>query len=166
MARLRKLGMMFRLIGSFILVAILVAAVGTAGLVSLNTLDRNANAISTVNVPNITYLLRTNADVANAVRYTRAAVLSTTASQRKTWADKATIARNQVERDWLMYTSLLGLGEKDLALVAQADPLFQRWLSLDAQVGQLATQNTATAHAEGSRISVGPESLLATAITD
>jgi signal transduction histidine kinase len=162
----RDLRMMPKLIGSFILLAFLAAAVGTAGLVGLNTLDSEVNSISTVNVPNITYRFRTKADVADSVRYTRAAVLATTASQSKAYADKAAVTREQAKTDWQTLRSLPSLGEADRALAAQVDPLVRRWLSLDAQVGQLAVQNTAASHAEAGSISVGPEALLATSITD
>src|ERR1035437_4317245 len=107
----RDLRMMPKLIGSFILLAFLAAAVGTAGLVGLNTLDSEVNSISTVNVPNITYLFRTRADVADSVRYTRAAVLATTASQSKAYADKAAVTREQAKTDWQTLRSLPSLGE-------------------------------------------------------
>jgi|GEM_PF-971229 len=162
----RTSGIMLRLLGSFILVGVLAVAVGAAGLVGLTTLDSNLHTISAVNVPNITYLLRTKADLADAIRYTRAAVIAPTSSLSGANAAKATVARNQAWSDWQTYWALPWLGKADLALAAKINPLFKQWLPLDAEVGQLGVQHTAASNAAGGRISIGPEARVAIPITN
>ena len=161
MSLLRSTPLMPKLIGGFVLVAILAATVGAAGLIGLNTLNNNVSTISTVHLRNITDLLRTRSYLADAVRDTRAAVIVPSTSQGRIDATTATTARDQARSDLQTYRSLHGLNGADRSLAAAVDPLFTQWFRLDAEVGAFGADNTAASNAEASRVSLGPEEQLA-----
>ena len=135
-----RLPLMPRLIGGFVLVAILAATVGAAGLIGLNTLNNNVSTISTVHLRNITDLLRTRSYLADAVRDTRAAVIVPSTSQGRIDATTATTARDQARSDWQTYRSITGLIGADRSFAAAVDPLFTQWFRLDAEVGAFGAE--------------------------
>ena len=158
MTRLHSTSMMPKLIGSFVLVAILAAAVGAAGLFGLNTLNNNISTISTVHLRNITDLLRTRSYLADAVRYTRAALIVPSKSQGEIDAKTATTARDDASSDWQTYRSLRGLNGTDRAIAAAVDPLFKRWFQLDVEVGQFGAENTTASDSEAGKVSLARSS--------
>jgi len=165
MAWFRNVRMTPKLIGSFVLVAILTAVVAGAGFLGLQAQDSQVAHISNVSVPNVVALLETQRDLANAVRYSRGEILASSSTEIAQFQAKAAAARALALQDWQVELASPFDNAQEQTLSSQMTPLFQQWAASETQVEQLASKNTTAADAQAHSLSAGAETQLATTLT-
>ena len=138
----RNLRMTPKLIGSFVVMAILAAVVAGAGYFGLQAQNTQVTHIKTVSYPNVAAIQNTLLDSADAIRYSRGAILASTTAQSASLADKALAADALAAKDWQTTLALPFDNAQEQALSNQTTPLLQQWIALDTQVAQLAAKNT------------------------
>ena len=165
MSWFRNLRMTPKLIGSFVLMAVLAAVVAGAGYLGLQSLDTQFNTVKNVSVPNVTAIQNTQYDIAQAIRYSRGALLSGNATDSASYVDKSTAAQKQAAADWQTSLNLPIDGAREQNLSNQITPELSNWASLDAQVVSLASKNSAAANKQATTISTGSEKTAGNTVT-
>lgn len=165
MAWYRNLRMTPKLVGSFILMAVLTTVVGGAGYLGLRTQNSSLNTLTTISVPAVALLQGTELDLADAIRYSRGAVLATNKADIASYATKAEAAVARVQADWKTNFEVPFDDDYELNLSNQTTPLLQQWVTLDTQVVALARQNTTAADLAATRLSTGAEKTVANQVT-
>jgi methyl-accepting chemotaxis protein len=136
-----------KLIGSFVLVAILAALVGGVGLLGMSTMNTQMSNLTGNYVPSLNRLRQVDADISAAMSSSRSTVLSTSASDSMTQANSATTARNDALNDFQAYLALPSSGAQKADLAANIRAELTAWADLDAQVGRLGSENTKVSNA-------------------
>ena len=154
-----------KLVGSFSLMAVLAAIVAGATYLGLSAQNAQVTHLKNVSFANVSVIQDAQSDMNAAIRYSRAAVLASTTTQITTYGDKAIAFGTQAQQDWQASLALPVDNAQEQALANQTTPLLPQGATLDARVVQLARQNTATAKAAATRISIGNEPTTANQIT-
>jgi len=146
-----------KLIGSFVLVALLTGVVGATGLVGLNAVQSKMDQVTGVQTPNLVYLLKVKDGIDAEKSATRGMVLSTTVAKKTDLNGDATNARAQVKGAFQAYLALPFASAHEQAIAAHLQAALPTWQALSEQVGRLAFQNTPAATAQARTISFGAE---------
>ena len=161
----RNLRMTPKLIGSFVLVAILAAVVGGAGLLGMNSMNRQINSVTNVDVPSLNHLRQADADLNAAMRFTRGSAMSPSTSMSMTQSNSATTARTDALEEFQAYNALPTGSAQEASLAIKTQAELAAWAKLDAQVGTYAALNTKLSNAQAASISLGSERDAALALT-
>jgi len=172
-----------KLIGSFVLVALLTGVVGGTGLqpirkvpeyalrgcislpddfpdrllVGLNAVQSKMDQVTGVQTPNLVYLLNVKDGIDAEKSATRGMVLSTTVAKKTDLNGDATNARAQVNQAFQAYLALPFANAHEGAIAAHLQAALPTWQALSEQVSRLAFQNTPVATAQARTISFGAE---------
>ncbi len=165
MAWFRNLRMTPKLIGSFVLMAVLAAVVAGAGYLGLQSQDNSLKTLTTISMPAVALLQGTQLDMSDAIRYSRGAVMSSSKAEIDSYAAKSAAALTRVQEDWKTNFEVPFDDAYELNLSNRTTPLLQQWTALDTQVVQLARQNTPASKAAATKISTGTEKTVANQVT-
>ena len=152
----RNLRISPKLIGSFILVAILAALVGGAGFMGLQAQNTQVNHLKNVSIPSVEHVQDVQADVLRVAAYSLAARTSSKQAEVNTFISFAVAAQNQAVKDWQAALDLPFDTSAEATLAGQTTPALQQWLAVETQAEQLTLQNTAASKAQAGALSTGP----------
>ncbi len=154
---LNNIRMTPKLIGSFILVALLAAMVGGAGLLGMNSIKAKMDWVTGNSVPSLNALHIVAADINGAIRFTRGDAMTSDPALSLSFEGQAQVMRQDAWQQWQGYQALPYNNGHEAAIAGQTQPMLQAWMTLDARVGSLSAQNTSASNTEASRISLGSE---------
>ena len=153
----RNMRMARKLIGSFVLVALLTGVVGGTGLFGLNAVQSKMDQVMGVQTPALVDLLNVKDGIDAEKSATRGMVLSTTVAKKTDLNGDATNARAQVKGALRAYLTLPFASAHEGAIAGRLQAALPMWQALSEQVGRLAIQNTPHADAQARVISFGAE---------
>ena len=130
----RNLRMTRRLVGSFVLVAILAAVVGGAGLLGLHEENDQFHHVENVSVPSLSHIQDVQTDAVSVAAYGEAALVSTSQSDVNAMLDHATAALNSTLQDWQAVLALPFDSTAEAALARQTIPLLHAGDRIQATV--------------------------------
>jgi len=163
MAWIHNTSVALKLMGGFVLVALLAGLVGGLGIAGLNTVQQKMDDVTGDSVPSLVQAQTINYDLAAAVRDTRGALLAPTAAGSAALAAQAaqfrSAAQSQFNAYWsgLHVTGPLAAGPAELQRARQDQTLLPQWVSLDKQVDALAASSAAGDKANGAALATGSE---------
>jgi methyl-accepting chemotaxis protein len=146
-----------KLMGSFIVLALLAGIVGGAGFLGLQSLHNRLNRVSNVSGPKLVDLLTIQGNINWEMRATRGEILASTAAKIADVSGDAVAARAAVAQ---AYTALLALpadSRQEAAMVKRMGVSIASWSAASVEVQHIATANTPAAKAEATRLSLGHE---------
>jgi methyl-accepting chemotaxis protein len=155
-----------KLIGSFILVAVLAGVTGGIGLLGLTTVHSHLIDITQNSVPSELQLSAAVSAMNEAMRNSRADVMTNDPAQSKDLSQEATSTEGEAWDNFQTYASLPFGSAREATVASQVRSLLQQWRALDAQVVRYGDQTSAAALAAGTRLSLGAEQSLAARLTD
>jgi methyl-accepting chemotaxis protein len=158
----RNLRMMPKLIGSFVLVAILAAMVGGAGLLGVSALGSSVNTITADTLPSITALIRTQRDMNESMNNTNETIVAPNNALAQQIRADAVTTRAETLKDYASYFALLTSGTAEFAAAQEANTLLGAWAALDQQGAFLGASSQ---DAAAVRVIIGQERPLALRIT-
>ncbi|HXT35097.1 MAG TPA: methyl-accepting chemotaxis protein [Chloroflexota bacterium] len=158
---LNNIRMAPKLIGSFVLVALLAALTGGIGLIGLSTVHSHLTAITQNSVPAELQLRAADSAIHEAMRNSRGDVMTSDPAQGKLLAQAATTAEGEAEKQFHAYASSPFGNTHEASVASEVGSLLQQWSALDAAVVRDGDQNTAAASAAGARLSLGQEQAVA-----
>jgi len=165
----RNMRMTPRLVGSFVLVALLAGVVGLAGYVGLTSTRSNLVAI-TNSSPRLVLLLKADSEVATTTADLRGSIMSPDPGKSAQLATAAEAARSAAAGLFQQYEATPSSGARDAVLTTQVHSLLQHWIALDQQTQKIVQSGDLTALVSGTALSVGAEldaaSKLSTSLTD
>jgi len=138
MSWLRNLRLMPKMMGSFVLVAILTAIVGAAGLQGVSTLGDRVHDITGDSLPSITAIIRTQRDLNESMLDTDMSIGAATSALARQYAAAAATARDDMRSDIDSYVNLISPTSPDAADGRQVQTILGQWASLDEQAAGLA----------------------------
>lgn len=147
------LSMRPKLIGGFMLIALLALVVGGAGLIGLRTGQDNLRSVTTGSSPSLVHLLRADDAINASMGFTRGVLASTSYQQGLDLAKQSNITRATAQRELQLYVATPHSNKQEGATAALAQRLFLAWAKLDAKVSTLVFDDPTTA----SSISLGSE---------
>ncbi len=154
---IRDLRLMPKLLGSFVLVALLAAVVAGAGVVGLNGVKSKVDTLTTADVPSLNALRQASGDVNFAIRYTRGAMITNDAKLAATWAGEAGPMRTDALKQFAIYQSFPYGSAQEASLAADTKPVLDAWIALNAQTESYAAKVAPAARAKAIALSLGTE---------
>ena len=151
----RNLRITPKLIGSFILVAILATLVGGAGFIGLQAQNTQVNHLKNVSIPSVGHVQDVQADVLRVAAYSLAALTSSSQADVNTFTGFAIGAQNQAMKDWQAALALPFDSSAEATLAGQTTPALQQWMAEMAQAEQLTRLNTPASKGQAGAILTG-----------
>ncbi len=158
----RNLRISPKLIGSFVLVALLAVLVGGIGISNLGTLRGSFDAVSGDSVPSLVQALTIRSDIQQAMMDSRAVGQAHSAAQVAQFEAAAQAARQDAAAQFKVYSS--GIGDntsEEYHRAMQSQAWLQQWMALDQRAITLGASSSASANAQSDALSVGQENTLA-----
>ncbi len=157
MAWLNNILMAPKLIGSFVVVALLAGVVGGAGLLGLDAMQSRMDSITGNATPGLVYLLTVQSNVNWEMRATRGAILARTSAKIADVSGDAVAARAAALGAFSSYQALPHNNAYEAAVAARLQGGLPRWAVLSEQVQRLAASNTPRGKAAATQLSLGGE---------
>ena len=155
-----------KLMGSFLLVAVLAGLVGGTGLRALGETHYWLGRIADDSVPSLVQVLQVREDTSLVVRYTRGMILTRDAAEVARYDRLAAAVRADVRVQFAAYDAeITHPHTPEAAQARRLRALLARWLPLNARIAHLAALRTTTSDAAAARLSVGPESQVIRRVT-
>lgn len=126
MAWYRNLRLTPKLIGSFVLVAILAAVVGGAGFAGLHSQNTQVDRLTSVSIPSLGHIQDVQADTLMADAYLQGGILTAAQSGVNLMIDSAGAAEAQAQKDWQAALDLPFDTAAAATLARQTTPLLQQ----------------------------------------
>jgi len=161
----RNLRMTPKLVGSFILIALLAGIVAGAGYLGLRSQNAEVTRITTTSEPKIAALLSTQRDMNASLRYTRGAILATSSALDSQRVDKAVAARAQMLQEWQSLQRLPADDAQQRTMATVVASMLRQWAAFEDQIGRLALAHSTAATSQAIALSDGPEYALNTTLT-
>jgi len=162
----RDLRMAPKLIGSFVLVALLGGLGSVVGIFGLNATGSDLSTIMDKRVASVLDLDSVTSAVHEAIRNSRGDVLVVDPTVAKTLSANARAAEASALQYFKLYTKIPFSSTREATLARQAGVDLQQWEKVDAQVVALADNGSQMSVAQATSITTGPEQTLAQQITD
>jgi methyl-accepting chemotaxis protein len=154
---LNNIRMTPKLLGSFVLVALLAGVVGGVGLIGMANIHAQLQRVTNTASPAQTDAVLVQDNVNFEMRATRGEILASTAAKIADVSGDAEAARAAAWQALLHLRALPHLPPHVAAVAAQMQPLVARWMSLSVQVQHTAAANTPAAKQVATRLSLGAE---------
>jgi len=149
--------MMPKLLGSFVVMALLAATVGGVGLAGLNGVQSTMDQMTGASTPGVVALLETQNSVNFAMRATRGEILASTPAKIADVGGDATRERAAAWQAFQRYQALPHGSAHETAVAARAEQSLRRWMALSVRVQQVAAFNTGQSDAAAIKLSLGVE---------
>src|SRR5258708_6314730 len=107
-----------KMIGSFVLVALLAGLVGAAGIKGINSLQQNVDSLTGDTVPSMLQIANVRDGVDFAFRFSRGVIMSTNPVQQRSFATKAQAGRNDALAQFQQYLAGITDPNSDEARIA------------------------------------------------
>ena len=158
MGWINNIRLMPKLIGSFVLVALLACLVGGVGVNGLGSLHDTVTTLTGDSVPSLTQAMTIREDIVQAMSATRAIGQTTNASQIAQFVAQAQAARQDALREFQGYfAGIQDHHSEEYRRAVQSKALLQQWAALDMRSALLGAQANSAANAQSDQLSVGPE---------
>jgi len=157
MAWLNNILMAPKLIGSFVVVALLAGVVGGAGLLGLDAMQSRMDSITGNATPGLVYLLTVQSNVNWEMRATRGVILARTPAKIADVSGDAVAARAAALGAFKNYQALPHNTAYEASVAARLQGGLPRWAVLSEQVQRLAASNTPRGKAAATQLSLGGE---------
>ncbi|HVC79407.1 MAG TPA: methyl-accepting chemotaxis protein [Chloroflexota bacterium] len=154
---LGNLRMAPKLVGSFVLVAILAGIIGGVGLQGVRNLQDKIRWNTQVAAPGLVDLLQVQSNINFGIRATRGVILASTPAKI---ADVSGDAKNSwaaTQQYLQQYIALPALNTHAAQVAARLQQNLQLWISRSQEVQRLGALNTPAGDAAATKLSLGPE---------
>ncbi len=143
MSWFRNLSMTPKLIGSFVLVALLAGVVALAGYSGLSSTESKLVGL-TQSAPRLIYLLKADGDLTAAMNFTRGSIMTFDKQQAAREAESAQAARENAWAQFASYEALTPTSAEDVKETKLVSGLLRRWMTLNEKTQQLSVSTDVT----------------------
>ena len=154
---LRNLRMAPKLIGSFVLVALLAGIIGGVGLQGVRNLQDKVRWNTQVAAPGLVDLLLVQSNINFGIRATRGVILASTAAKIADVSGDAAASWAATQQYLQQYMALTALSPHEAQVAANLHQNLLLWISRSQEVRRLGALNTPAGDAAATKLSLGPE---------